>query len=86
MIVNDQEFPAGMPLTSIGVRSAFGKCDHVNEMLAILGRAFEYGKNCIALEKHVKCTRMSFGLQGVSLHDSFGVCGMAVNTFNNLAV
>jgi len=36
-----------------GVQIALGKCEHVNKMFAILGIATEYGKNCIAVERHV---------------------------------
>jgi hypothetical protein len=36
----------------------FGKCEHVNNVFAILGIASEYGKNCIAVERHVGVLRV----------------------------
>ena len=42
-----------------GVQSALGKCEHVN----ILGIASEYGKNCIAVERHIGVSACSLGFR-----------------------
>jgi hypothetical protein len=35
-----------------------GKCEHVNELLTILGVAAEYGKNGIIVERHLGVLRV----------------------------
>jgi hypothetical protein len=59
-----------------GVKGALGKCEHVNEMLAILGIASEYGKNCIAAERHdgamMVYLRVQLGFRVFSLPNSLG--------------
>ena len=63
----------GGKIPEICIKSALGKCEHVNEMLAILGIDSEYGDNCIAAERHVGVSLCSLGLRVFTLHNSFGV-------------
>lgn len=62
------------------------KCEHVNEMLAVPGITSEYGKNCIAAERHdggMMVYRRVHWASGCFLY--LTRWGIAVSAFKNLA-